>query len=74
MAMILRVAALLLSNRMRIIKSDKPLPTSSVQRQGIIQPVRLFCFHWNPRNHKPHPMPALWVHNQCDSVKIEQRV
>jgi hypothetical protein len=74
MTMILRIAALLLPHRVRVIKSNQTLPISPMQRKRVIQSVRLLCRHRNSRNHKPDPVPTLGVHYQRESVQIEQRV
>jgi len=72
--MVLRIAAFLFSYWMSVIEAHQPSATSSVQRDRIIQPMRLFWNGWNPCNNETDPMTALGVDNQSDPVQIKQRV
>ncbi len=51
MAMVLRLAALLLRHWMRVVEADSPLAIRPVERERVAQPVRLLRRH-------PHPRPA----------------
>jgi hypothetical protein len=48
--MVLRLATLLPADRMSIIESDQPFALRSVQRQSIIEAVRLLRRHRYPRH------------------------
>jgi hypothetical protein len=72
--MILRRASLLPRDRMSIIETDQPLAVRSVQRERIVDTVRLFRRHWHPRYDKPDPMAALWVHHENLTVEVEKHI
>ena len=72
--MVLRLAALLPRHRMGIVEAGQPLAIRTVQRQRIIQPVRLLRRDRHPGYYEPDPVAALRVHDQNLAVKIEQRI
>jgi hypothetical protein len=64
MAMILGVAALLLPNPMGVIESDQPFSVSSMERQRLVQAVRLLRSDGDASHHKANLTTALRVNNQ----------
>ena len=72
--MVLWLASMLSSHRMSVIESNKALSAPTVQRQRVIQSVRLLRRRRNPRDNKPNPVPALRVYNQNQAIQVEQRV
>ena len=45
-----------------------------LQGHAVIEPVRLFGRHGNPRNDKSNPMSTIRVHNEHLTVQLKQRV
>ena len=72
--MVLRLATLLPTDRMSIIESDQPFAVRSVQRQRIIEAVRLLRRHRHPRHDESHPMAAFRVYNKDLPVEVEKHI
>jgi len=74
MAMVLRFAALAPADRMGIVEACQPLPVRPVQRQRIVDVVRLLRRHRHPRHHEPDPVAALRVHHENLPVQVEKHI
>jgi hypothetical protein len=72
--MILRIAAFLLPDGMSVIESNQPFTVRPMQRERVIESMRLLRRNRNPRDYKSNPVTAFGVHNQREAVQIEQRV
>ncbi len=72
--MVLRFTAFLLRDWMRVVEADQPLAGRPVQRERLVQPVRLFRRHRRPRHHEPDPVPTRRVHHENLSVEVQQHI
>ena len=72
--MVLRLAALLLRHRMGVVEADQPLAIRAMQRERIIQPVRLFRGWRDLRDNEPDSVSTLRVHDQREVMQVEQSV
>ena len=72
--MVLRFAALLPCDRMGIIEPDQPLTLGPVQRQRVVDAVRLFRRHRHTRHDEPDPAAALRVHHENLPVEVEKHI
>ena len=59
---------------MRIVKTDKALTIRPVQRQRIIEPVRLRLCCSDPSNNEPDPMPGFRIDNEDLAVQVKQAI
>jgi hypothetical protein len=58
------VATPLAPDRMGVTTPDDPLSVGTVQRQSIIEPMRLSGRNGYQRHHEPDIIPAAWVHDE----------
>lgn len=65
---------LLRPHAMRIVEANEPLTVWAVQRQRIIEPMRLLGGYRHPRDDKTHPMATIRIDDERLSVKIEQGI
>ena len=72
--MVLRFTTLLPRDRMGIIEADQPLAVRPVQRQRVVDAMRLLRRHRRPRHHEPDPVTALRVHDENLAVEVEQHI
>lgn len=72
--MVLWVAALLPCHWMRIVEADKPLAVRPVQRERVVDTMRLLRRHRHPRHHEPHPVAALRVYHENLPVEVEKHI
>jgi len=61
-------------DRVRIVKSDQALTVRPVQRQRIIEAVRLHLARRDPSYDEPDPMPGFRIDDQNLPVQIKQGV
>ena len=59
---------------MGIVESDQPLAVRPVQRQRIVDAVRLLRRDWHPRHRKPDPVTTLRVRYENLPVKVEKHI
>src|SRR5208282_3595100 len=69
--MVLRLAALLPRDRMGIVEADQPFAIRPVQRQRVVQPVRLVRRHRHPRHHEANPWNDL--HAKYEVARIDHQ-
>jgi hypothetical protein len=74
MPVILRLTALLLGGRMRVVEAHQPLAVRPVQRERIVEPVRLLPRFRHARNHQPNPVTALRIDDKHLAIEIEQGI
>ena len=74
MTMVLRLAALPSARRMRVVESDQPLTIRSVERQRVVEAMRLLRRRGHTHHHEPHPMPAIRVHDEHLAVEVKKGV
>jgi len=74
MAMILGIAALLPPHRMGVVETNQPFTVPSMERQRIVQTVRLLRSNRNARHHKANSATAFGVNNEREAIKIEQGI
>ena len=72
--MVLRRAVPLPADRMGIVEPYQPLATRPVQRERVVQPVRLFRRRRHPRHDEPDAVVALRVHHENLPVEVEKHV
>ena len=72
--MVLRFAALLPRNRMGVVEADQPLTIRAVQRQRVIDAMRLFSRRRHARHDEPDPMAAIGVHHENLPVEVEKHI
>lgn len=72
--MVLRLAALLPRHRMGVVEADQPLAIRPVQRQRVVDAVRLLRRFRHPRPHEANPMAALGVNHENLSIEVEQHI
>lgn len=73
-AMMLRLAAFLLADRMGVIEADQPLAIRSMELRRIVEAVRLLRRYRHSRHDEPHPMAALRVHHEHLAVELEEHI
>ncbi len=74
MPVVLRSAALAPRDRMCIVKADKSLAIRPVQRERVVDAVRLRRRHWHPRHREPNPVAALRVNDENLPIEIEKHI
>ncbi len=74
MAMVLRPTPLLPLHRMGVVEPDQALAVRPVQRQRVIQAMRLLRRYCDPRHHEPDPMAAFRVHHENLPVEVEKHI
>lgn len=74
MAMILRLAVPSPGYRMGVVKTDQPLANRSMKGQRVVQTMRLFRRHRNPRDHEADPMTTIRIYNEHLPVKVEKHI
>ena len=72
--MVLCLPALLARYRMGVVEANKPLAIRSVQRQRIVQPVRLLRRYRHLSHNERDPVAAFWIDDQHLSVEIEKHI
>ena len=72
--MILRFATPLPPDGMRGVEPDKSLALTPVQRQRVVDAVRLLWLRRHPRHHQPDPMAALGIHYENLPVEVEKHI
>jgi len=72
--MVLRFAALPLRHWMGVVEPDQPLAVWPVQRQRVVDAVRLLRRHRHWRHDEPDPMTALRVHHENLPVEVEKHI
>jgi hypothetical protein len=72
--MVLRLAASLQRNRMRVVKADQPLAVRSVQCERGVDAMWLLRLDRYSRHHEPDPVVALRVHHENLPVEVEKHI
>ena len=72
--MVLRFTTLLRCHPMAIVEADQPLSTGPVQRQRIVDAVRLLQRGRHSRHHKPHPMTAVGIDDEHLPVEVQKYI
>ena len=72
--MVLRLTALLSRHWMGVVEPDQALAIRPVQRQRVIQAMRLCRRYCDPRHHEPNPMAARRIDDQHLPVEVEKRI
>ena len=72
--MILRISSLLPFHRMGIVEPNLAFAVRPVQRERVVDAVRLLRRDLHPRHHEPDPMAALRVHHENLPVEVEQHI
>jgi len=72
--MVLRFAALLPVDGMSVVETGPPLALWPVQRERVVDAVRLFRRHRHARHREPDPVAALPVHHENLPVEVEQHI
>jgi hypothetical protein len=72
--MVLRLAASPPRHPMGVIEADQSLAVRPVQRERVVDAVRLLRRHGHTRHHKPDPVAALRVHHENLPVEVEKRI
>ena len=72
--MILWLAAPLFRHRMRVVEPDQPLAAGAVQRERLVDPMRLLRRQWHPRHDKSDPVATFGVHHENLPIEVEQHV
>ncbi len=72
--MVLPLAAPLPRDRMRVVEADQPLALRPMQRERVVDAVRLLRRHRNPRHHEPDPVAALRVHHENLPVEVKKHI
>jgi hypothetical protein len=73
-AIVLCLPALLPLHRMGIVEADQPLAIRPMQRQRIVQPVRLLRRRRHLRHHKADPVAAFRIDDEHLPIEIEQYI
>jgi hypothetical protein len=74
MAMVLRVAPPLTSDRMSVVEPNQSLAVRPVQRERVVQPMRLLRRRRYACHHEPDPVTALGVHHEDLPVEVKEHV
>ena len=72
--MVLRLSAHPLADRMSVIETNQPLAMRPMQRQRVVDAVRLRRRHGHLCDDEPDPVAALGVDDEYLSVKIKKRM
>jgi len=72
--MVLRLAALLLRHRMRVVETDQPPTIRPVQCERVVDAVGLLWRHRHPRDDEANPVTAFRVHHENLPVEIEKHI
>ncbi len=72
--MVLRITAFLPADRMRVVEPDQPLALRPVQRERVVDAVRLLRRDRHSRHHEPDPVAALRVHHENLPVEVEKHI
>src|ERR1017187_7250936 len=59
---------------MRVVESHQTFTIRTMQRQRIVEAMRLRFARWNTADSEPDPMPGLRVDDQYLPVQLEQGV
>ena len=68
--MVLRLAGPLPRDRMGIVEPDQPLAIRPVQRERVVDAMRLLLRHRHARHDEPDPVTALEVHHENLPVEV----
>src|SRR5690606_41671912 len=74
MPMVHRLAASAPAYRMGVVEADQPFARRPVQRERVIEAVRLFRRCRNAGDDELHPMAALGIDNEHLPVEVQKRV
>jgi hypothetical protein len=72
--MVLWFAALLPADWVGVVKPDEALAVRAVQRERVVDAMRLLGRHQYSRHHEPNSVTALGVHNENLRVEIEKHI
>jgi hypothetical protein len=72
--MVVRLSALPPPDRMGVVEADQPLAVRSVQRELVVDAVRLLQRHRHPRHDEPDPVTALRVHHENLPVEVQKHI
>ena len=72
--MVLRPTPNLPPHRMGVVEPDQPFAVRPMQRQRVVDAVRLLRRHWHPRYDEPDPVAALGVHHENLPVEVEKHI
>jgi hypothetical protein len=61
-------------DRMSVVEADQALAMRSMQRQRIIEAVRLGLANRDALDDEPDPMPSLWIDDKNLPVQVKQGV
>src|SRR3546814_3539479 len=74
MPVILRLVAPAAIDLVGAVEADQPSAVRAMERQGIVEAVRLARRRRNPCHDEPNPVAARRIHDQNLTVQVEQRV
>jgi hypothetical protein len=72
--MVLGLAAPLARGWMGVVEANQPLTIRPVQRERIVDAVRLLRRRWYPRHNEPDPMATVRVHHENLPVEVEKQI
>ena len=72
--MILRISSALSSHRVGVVEPDESLTIESMQRERIVNAMRLLVRHRDSSYHEFHPMTSGRIHNQNLPIKIQKHI
>ena len=72
--MVLRLSALPPPDRMGVVEADQPLAVRSVQRERVVDAVRLLRRYRHLPDSEPDPVTALRVHHENLPVEVEKHI
>ncbi len=72
--MVPRLATLPVADRMSVIEADQALAVWPVQRERIVEAVRLFRRRRHPTDNESDPMAALWINDEDLPVEVEKHI
>ena len=72
--MVLRLAAPLPPDRVGIVEPGQPLTIRPMQRERVVDAIRLLRRDRHPCHYKPDPMAALRVHHENLPVEVEKDI
>jgi hypothetical protein len=59
---------------MGIVEADQPLAIRPMQRERVVDAVRLLRRYRHPRHDEPDPVTALRVHHENLPVEVEKHI